>query len=546
MHRLDKAIIGAFKKFEGKELTTSEVVKFVFPDEANTFNIDSGDILFIGGEKKVKTSVRYKKSLLHKRLLYHLNKLVKQGFLKLSGIEEFGEKRFSLSEDYDSSSNEGKGKTVLIRNNINPTTPIEGYESQRIIRKLHPTHWINKLDSILLNAKRFQNITKLSEILVDLFEEVNDCIAVNSFEFILQNKKENLIEESIKKISADCTDYNKDAVFIIDLDNVFDKTRIKEFIKLIAELNNKNLQVIFDVDSGSLTKNNVDIFKYLIEEFSSKKIKINIKNKSICKAPIFFGNTGVYSFDEREWKLYEKDFADKTLGAGCCSSTLVVDVLEFFNNYSNAHEFREFILKANKALLIATVNKIKIAPHYFKTINKLNKPYSNEFFFFERNYIRFWNYNFKLFEEGNLLLDMFKTLKEKTEEFYINEETIYKACGIPIRFKVAFSSAFRKSDLTMTQRTYKKTTIHDIGYFDSPETISYLKVRERLLKVFTGLDRIRFFRSSSLTPKDVLNEFSYILQNFNLPLITYDFARIKGNTKLTSFFNEPKKKRKKK
>ena len=98
----------------------------------------------------------------------------------------------------------------------------------------------------------------------------------------------------------------------------------------------------------------------------------------------------------------------------------------------------------------------------------------------------------------------------------------------------------------MTQRTYKKTTIHDIGYFDSPETISYLKVRERLLKVFTGLDRIRFFRLSSLTPKDVLNEFSYILQNFNLPLITYDFARIKGNTKLTSFFNEPKKKRKKK
>jgi hypothetical protein len=546
MHRLDKSIIDAFKKFEGKELTTSEVVKFVFPDDANTFDIDSGDILFIGGEKKVKTSVRYKKSLLHKRLLYHLNKLVKQSLLKLSGIEEFGEKRFSLSEDYDLELDKSKNNSVLIRNNINPVTPIEGYELKRIVRKLHSTHWINRLDAVLLNSKRFQSITKLSELLIDLFDDVNDCIAINSFESLLQDKEENSIEENVRKISADCTDYNKTVVFIIDVDNIFDKEKVKDFIILIADLNNDNMQVIFEVDSESLTRNNVDLFKCLIEEFSSKKIKVNIKNKSICNVPVFFGKAGVYSFDEREWKLYEKEFADKTFGASCCSSTLIVDVLEFFNNYSNAHEFREFILKANKALLVATVNKIKVATHYFRTINKANKPYSNEFYSFERNYIRFWNYNFKLLEEGNNLLDLFKTLKEKTEEFYLNEETIYKACGIPIRFKVVFSSAFRKSDLTMTQRTYKKTTIQDISYFDSPETISYLKIRERLLKVFTGLDRIRFFRSSNLTPKDVINEFSYILQNFNLPLVTYDFANIKGNTKLTSFFNVPKKKRRKK
>ncbi len=546
MHQLDKLILDAFKKFEGKELTTSEVVKFAFPDEANTFDIDSGDILFIGGEKKVKTSVRYKKSLLHKRLLYHLNKLVKEGFLKLSGIEEFGEKRFSLSEGYDDSS-KNKNTAFIIRNNINPVTPIEGYESKRIIRKLQSAHWINRLDAILLNAERFQDINKLSEILIDLFDEVNDCIAINSFEYILQDKHNGSIGEFIKKVSADCIDYNKNLAFIIDIDNVFDKTAIKEFIKLFAELNNNNMQVIFEVDSESLIKNNnADLFKCLIEEFSSKKIKVNIKNKSICKAPIFFGKAGVYSFDEREWELYKKEFADKTVGASCCSSTLVVDVLEFFNNYSTAHEFREFILKANKALLVATVNKIKVASHYFRIINKLNKPYSNEFYSFERNYIRFWNYNFKLLEKGHILLDLFKTLKEKTEEFYLNEETIYKACGIPIRFKVAFSSAFRKSDLTMTQRTYKKTTIHGISYFDSPEIISYLRIRERLLRVFGGFDRIRFFRSSNLTSKDVINEFNYILQNFHLPLITYDFARIKGNTKLTSFFNETRKKREKK
>ena len=135
MHHLDIAILNAFKKVEGKELTTSEIVRLIFPDDANTFDVDGADILFVGGEKKVRGKIRHKKSLLHKRLLYHLNKLVKNNILKLSGIEEFGEKRFALSGDSGEIILEDNTKTIVINNNLKPLTPIDGYEDKSLKQK---------------------------------------------------------------------------------------------------------------------------------------------------------------------------------------------------------------------------------------------------------------------------------------------------------------------------------------------------------------------------------------------------------------------------
>jgi hypothetical protein len=101
---------------------------------------------------------------------------------------------------------------------------------------------------------------------------------------------------------------------------------------------------------------------------------------------------------------------------------------------------------------------------------------------------------------------------------------------------MCFSSGFRKTDLTMTQRAYLKSSVKDSSYFDDAENIKYLKKREKLLKIFDNSDRIRFFRTKVNDYKQIINEFSLIMQNFKFPFFTYDFARIKGNTKLTNYF----------
>lgn len=535
MHHLEVEILNVFKKLEGKELTTSEIVKYIFPDEAGNFDLDSSDVLFVGGEKKVRTKVRYNKALLHKRLLYHLNKLVKEGILKLSGIEEYGEKRFSLSEDHADMIIEDKKKTIIIRNNHFPSSPIEGYEAQRIIKKLDSNHWINKLDSIVLNANKFENSNKLQEVLTDFFDEVNDSIGILHFEKIIQLKEDNFVN-FLENIAEDTKDYNKNISFIIDCDNIYNNTRMLSFIDTFVNIANDNLQIVFELNLDSI-KNNKELFIHIINTFSKNKIKINIKNKDLISSPAYFGKAGVYSFDEKEWAIYEKDYQDKTLGASCSSSSLIIDVQEFFNNYHTSHEFREFILKANKTLLIANINKRKIAHQYLRNIHKHNKPYQRDFFLFERNYIRLWNYNFQLFDKKSFLSDLFKSAREESEKFCFSEETIYNACGIPIRFSIVFTSAFRKSDLTMSQRSYIKRTVHDISYFNSPEAKEYLKTREKLNRIFSGIDRVRFFRANFQDVEDIINEFNYVLQNLKFAFFTFDFAKIKGNTKLTAFFD---------
>jgi hypothetical protein len=534
MHHLDKAILELFKKKQGKELTTSEVVKEIFPEESKSFNSFASNTIYIGGENKVKSSIRRKRTLLHKRLLYHLNKLVDKNILKLSGIEEFGEKRFSLSANFADVIIEDKTSKIVIRNNVNPVTPIDGYESQKIVKKIYSNHWINKLDAIVLNSKKFGSLTKLYDTLLDLFQEINDVVALSNFEFLLQ-KHEIDLEDFLNKLASDCKNYGKNLSFLVDCEEIHDKNKLINFVKLFADINYSSLQIVFELAESNLNYFN-DVFKVIIELFSEKNIKINIKNKDLCNSPVFFGNAGVYSFHEADWKLYKKEYEDKLLGLSCSSSSLIIDVQEFFNKYNHAHDFREFILNANKALLIANIQKRKIAYHYFRVIHNLNRPYSQKFFTFERNYIRFWNYNFQLFNEKTFLLRLLKSVKEQTDLFSLNEETIYKSCGMPTRFKMCFSSGFRKTDLTMTQRAYLKSSVKDSSYFDDAENIKYLKKREKLLKIFDNSDRIRFFRTKVNDYKQIINEFSLIMQNFKFPFFTYDFARIKGNTKLTNYF----------
>jgi len=538
MHLLEKSILEVFKKTNSKELTTSEIVKFVFPNETELLEASNFDeVLFIGGKKKALNSARYRKSLLHKRLLYHLNKLVDENILRISGIMEFGEKKFSIAQELDDLIIEDKKKTFVIQGSSNPSTPIDGYESKRVIKKFGSSNWIKKLDSIIIDSTKFELPNKFSDVLLSLFEEVSDVIALNNFEKFIQNISGNELFIFLDALSSNASSYGMNINFIIDVDEIFDIIKLKSFINEYIRLNNFNFEIIFEVLPNSFRKLN-ELFEFIIKEFSENSIKINIKNKNSVSAPLFYGNAGVYSFNEKEWKSYLKDYSENTLGLSCVSSSLVVDVKEFFKNYSGLHEFRNFILNANKALLISSVTKRKIFNNYFKTITKLNGSFSKEFFMCERTCLRFWNYNSAINEKESVFLSLLKNVKEESDNFSKNEETIYGSCGMPIRFKISFSSAFRKSDLTLTQKRYSKTTINDISYFESDENIKYLKFRQKLLKLFDNQDRVRFFRSSFEDNQDIINEFVFILQNFNMPLFTYDFSKIIGNTKLSSFFDK--------
>ena len=122
------------------------------------------------------------------------------------------------------------------------------------------------------------------------------------------------------------------------------------------------------------------------------------------------------------------------------------------------------------------------------------------------------------------------------DEFCKAEETIFKSCGIPIRYRVVLSSAFERFDKDfMSPRTYKKFTVKGLDDFYTENAVQDIRQREDLFRIFCGGDRIRFFRDRTFTPEGIISEFSFLMNTYNLPLISYDFESMRGEVTLNNF-----------
>jgi len=169
--------------------------------------------------------------------------------------------------------------------------------------------------------------------------------------------------------------------------------------------------------------------------------------------------------------------------------------------------------------------------------------FSKQVFTFSYTYIRLWNYDLLFSSEPNddtgfvIFNDLLISAVDELDEFCKSEETIFRSCGIPIRFKVVLSSAFRRFDKDfLSPRIYKKVLIKGLSDYYSESVIRDIRRRESLYRVFKGGDRVRFFRDSRSLSEEIISEFHYLLNNHYLPFFTYDFRDLKGELTLNSFF----------
>lgn len=336
------------------------------------------------------------------------------------------------------------------------------------------------------------------------------------------------------QLDIDSMDYNKNITITIDFGHVTKREPIIDFIKIFADIKPTNMQTIFEMKNKDLQKYHA-IIEQAVISFSKKKIKLNIKNNTSKRAPYIIGRAGIHTLEDEDWEIYKKESRGKVIGLSCVQSTVGVDVNSFFKEFDTHADFRKFILKTAKALLSANTIQRKKSREYFKNIHELNKDHANDFFMFSRNYIRLWNYDWKE-EKQEHIISLLKSCQEEIDFFCHQEETIFKSCGIPIRFKIAFSSAFKNFDKGfLSKRTYYKTTIKKIDELYTEEMKRFIQTREKICDIFDGGDRIRFFRSGNFTPQQIIHELSYILNSFELPLFCYDFAERKGNISLKNF-----------
>ncbi|MBN2053068.1 hypothetical protein JW756_06190 [Candidatus Woesearchaeota archaeon] len=532
MNLIEQKILNKFKKEPLREISTTEIVREVHPEEysriLSSINSDISD------KKALKQAMR-KKGQLHRKILYHLNKLVEENVLKIASVHGKGEKYFSLSIEQGEIVIEKKHKRIVLSKPSISTGLIDEYEAKGIVHKFDQENWVSKLNCILLESTNHTGINKFYDLVYSCFSETNDALGLNNFEHLILNSTPDNLDEILKKMDMDTKDHERLVNLIINVRNISDDQKVLDFIKLFVEIKPKNVFLVFKAEPKEFRAHE-KLFKGIISEFNKADMKLNVHNKKVHDAPFIMGRTGVYTLLDNEWKEYENLTRGKVIGLAIANTTITIDINRFFKDEPDANQARELIIRTAKTLLKINGAQKKKADEYFRRIDDLNKPYTRRFFTYSKDYIRFWNYDLKLKSQSHLL-ELLESVRDDVKKFCSAQQTIYKSCGMPSHFNIVFSSAIKRYSSALSPREYSKATIRKFKDYDSQEINDFINTREALCKIFEGGDRIRFFRSGEFTPDDIIHELAFLMNTYDLPLITYDFKERRGDAKLTSFMH---------
>jgi hypothetical protein len=125
MHTIEQRILNKFKKEPLREISTTEIVREACPEEYSRIIEGLHSEL---SDKKNFLLAKRKKGQLHRKILYHLNDLIKNNILKVSSVKGKGEKYFSLAIDEGQLVVEKKNTQVVITKPTISTSMIEDYE----------------------------------------------------------------------------------------------------------------------------------------------------------------------------------------------------------------------------------------------------------------------------------------------------------------------------------------------------------------------------------------------------------------------------------
>ncbi len=524
---VSERIIELFKKQPDSILPTSEIIKSLYPEEYNNIKNALHDPI---SSKEAKQVAKRHKAILHRRVLYHLNNLINERIIKITSIRGKGEKCFSLNKKAVMI-NSINNNNIIIKEEQQAFSQLEWYIEKKILSNIDQYNWINRLNAIIINVGE-KNSKEVNHALTKLFPHINDVIGLLGFEEIINKENLEEITKIIKKIDLETRDNNRRVSLLIDFEKIKENPA-RDFIEAFSLINPKNISVIFSLNTKYL-ENHQRLIKHLIKEFSANNIKIRLHNKEKHEAPMIIGKAGVYTLEEEEWKIYDEELRNELHGICLSQISVGIDVSKYFSYETSPTEFRKFIIKVAKSLVESAAQQRKKGELYFSRItSNLKNPYN--FFRFSNNYIRFWNYDWQQ-ENYPHFVELLRSSAEEIENFSRVEETIFKSCGIPIRFNVILASthgSFAKE--IFSKRKYHKITIKKYEDLTSNEMKSFLEARQKILSVFKYNDRLRIFRVPAEETDEIIKELQYLFTNYKNPLICYDFNPRKKDLTLDYF-----------
>ena len=330
MHKDEIKILEIFKARKKAELSTTDIIADLYPD--NFKKISDGIKPMIEDKGEIEKNKRLKAQL-HRKTLYHINKLVGDDILKVERTAGKGQKFFALTigSDEDIIIEKTNRRKIVISKPQMPAMPIEGYEQKNLIKKFEEATWINRVNAYILQCKCIPNIEKLKRIIKESFSYINDVLGINDFEVLIEKSSRDEMIEFLESIEQECRDYGKTISYTIDFTNITDPAKIDMFTKIFSDIKPINMNVIFDMNSKELLENE-SLMLNVVENFSKSRIQVYIKDQDCHDAPYMLGRAGPYTIEENDWAAYREEYGGKMTGIAFSQSTISVDVKRFFEN----------------------------------------------------------------------------------------------------------------------------------------------------------------------------------------------------------------------
>jgi hypothetical protein len=353
---------------------------------------------------------------------------------------------------------------------------------------------------------------------------------VRNTEALLQLSDSATVARALLRLDERCSDYGKKLCLAFDLNsNPAAASLVTEMLQAV-----RNTSIVLELDPKDFSQHAQEIRKIASVQLE-KKSDLMIHNKAIWPAPYIVGRAGPYTLHPAEWQCYEKTHPLPAIVCG--QSTMMFDVEQLMKENREA-DLPAFITKAADALLLTNSMMRSHSSELFEPLIRLNPEHAADFFMLSRNVIRLWNYGWKApAQDSDVVLQKLAGCKNVLDRFCPAEETIYKSCGMPMRFRVALSCCFETfvKD-TFTPASFKKFTFRNMQQLYESGEHKILAAKETLFSVFDGGDIISFYREGNPSVEDALRELCFIISSYRFPLFRYSFATTRStDLKLTDF-----------
>lgn len=529
-------ILELFRKNPDESLSTSYIARKIYLGEyEEILEVLSGQF---ATEEERKEAGR-KKSKIHRRILHHLNNMVEESLLKVVKRGKNGEKYFepNIEPGEEIVFENVKKKKIEISKPVLPSLPIENYETKKIVKRYKGDKWLTKLDSVMMESRKFDK-KDIYRVMSTTLDSIKDVLGLNSFESVISDLSTDELIKLVKRLSRDLRDFNKTASFIIDFARVGSKEREK-LSRLLRELDSLGrINIILEVDSKDL-KEQKKFLEDLIPTLA--KHEIYFRNKNISNVPYLMGETGPYTFEERKWKKH-KEKSERAKALCCSQSTIFIDFKKLFQggNGIERSKFNDLIEKSYRSLFIGNNLQRRKKHELFQNMLDINEEEDRkEFFIYGRNYIRLWCAEtiYSNFDESTAL-KLLKDLKRDTDEFCVAESTIYKSCGMPIEFKVAFSPGKGPYlNKNLSRNNFKKITVESTQELYSDDFNEQISPKDSLSSVYDGGNLVEISRKGDYSNSDIAQEISIILNSKGFEFFRYKLGESTGkDTNIQRFF----------